>query len=286
MEDVASILLFTLPVLLGLLGRLVSTQKSTVPDIPNEVLRRYGGLTMKQKRELYSKYQSLQFVDIPEFLKPQITSIEVLERFGVCKMPGQSGQVQTSYFVCPKLPPTGTATGEEEKRYCCGPVTQQFCCSAAEFTAGVRIISPAQVVSPSVIIGASLAFLLVATLLTIIAYSRIARGLRKQSSRMQCQANSSSSYPAHRGYSSKNSLSSSHIPPSKQLISNKGISSSVEKQVEVKQTRLPNENKEALNPKQPPALRLLTGDTVPHPTKQTVSARPAKKQPYNRRSRT
>ncbi|GAA50014.1 jumonji domain-containing protein 2 [Clonorchis sinensis] len=201
-------------------------------------------------------------------------------------MPGQSGQVQTSYFVCPKLPPTGTATGEEEKRYCCGPVTQQFCCSAAEFTAGVRIISPAQVVSPSVIIGASLAFLLVATLLTIIAYSRIARGLRKQSSRMQCQANSSSGYPAHRGYSSKNSLSSSHIPPSKQLISNKGISSSVEKQVEVKQTRLPNENKEALNPKQPPALRLLTGDTVPHPTKQTVSARPAKKQPYNRRSRT
>ncbi|OON18591.1 hypothetical protein X801_05554, partial [Opisthorchis viverrini] len=273
MEDMASILLFTLPVLLGSLGRLVSTQKSMSPDIPNEVLKRYGGLTMKQKRELYSKYQSLQFVDIPEFLKPQITSIEVLERFGVCKMPEKSAQVQTGYFVCPKLPPTGTATSEE-KRYCCGPVTQQFCCSAAEFI-------PAQVVSPSVIIGASLAFLLIATLLTIIAYSRIARGLRKQSSRMQHQANSNSSYPVHRGYGSKNSFSSSHIPPSKQLISNKGISSSVEKQVEAKQTRLPerlNENKEALTPKQPPALRLLTGDSAPYPTKQTVSARPAKRQ--------
>lgn len=175
--------------------------------LPNEVLKRFGGLTSIQKQDLYNTYHSLGFVWIPEYLKSVITGVESLVKYGVCKSPPDSPYLPKPYFVCPDV--QSSVTGlleEEEKRFCCGPPSHQSCCRLSTFSTGIRVVRSALSLSPSAIIGLGLTFFLLSLWITIVVYARIARSLRVQSSSMK--------------QSSRCSLS--RFPPRKHLLSSRG----------------------------------------------------------------
>ncbi|CAL8073619.1 unnamed protein product [Calicophoron daubneyi] len=180
--------------------------------IPNEVLKRYGGLTNNQKYDLYRKFNSINFVSVPEFLKHQIGSVSDLSKFAVCKSP--TGQ----YFVCPSSQPSSPTPFEQESRYCCGFPPQQYCCTLSQFKSDIHIVQSALVISPSVVLGVSILFLMIAALITIVACARCAHGLRKQSSRLRYSI-SDLAGATHSAHLSKSSACSSHIPPRRQLLS-------------------------------------------------------------------
>ncbi|TPP55931.1 putative jumonji domain containing protein [Fasciola gigantica] len=185
--------------------------------IPSEVLRRFGGLSDKQKRDLYRQYQSFAFVNIPVFLKTQIQSIESLYKFGVCKTQPTATNIVEPYFVCPSVQPSPTVPFEEQLRYCCGAVEQQYCCSSSAFISGIRTVTSDLVISPSIVMGISLGFLLLCTLVAILAYTKIARNLRRQSTKLQHYSASGPNLGTT--YGSKSTFSTYHVPPRNQLLS-------------------------------------------------------------------
>ncbi|KAF5397565.1 hypothetical protein PHET_09205 [Paragonimus heterotremus] len=270
-------------------------QTVTISSVPSEVLKRYGGLTNKQKRALYKQFHSLNFVTIPEFLKPQIRNIEELDKFGVCKTPKGTVTSTAEYFVCPNIP-SSSAPGADEPRFCCGSIDRQYCCSSAEFLAGIRLINSALVVSPSIIIGTSLMFLLLSTLLAIFAYATIARGIRKQSTRLHQYSNFGTSRSHYDSKPSSVSLSS-HVPPRNHLISARSSdlqlhkqqkeSNNVHKQadhnnqtvaVSEKLTLKPTPSKTAPAMKSTPVpVKLFSSIPSANLTQKSVQARPARK---------
>ncbi|KAF6780114.1 hypothetical protein AHF37_00484 [Paragonimus kellicotti] len=286
----------------------------TISSVPSEVLRRYGGLTNKQKRALYKQFHSLNFVTIPEFLKPQIRNIEGLglcwlmttfsmfnkifnlDKFGVCKTPKGTVTSTAEYFVCPNVPSSSSVPGADEPRFCCGSIDRQYCCSSAEFLAGIRLINSALVVSPSIIMGTSLMFLLLSTLLAIFAYATIARGIRKQSTRLHQYSNFGTSRSHYDSKPSSVSLSS-HVPPRNHLISARSnevqlhkqqkYSNDVHKQIDRNNQTVvvsedlplkptPSKTAPAIN-STPVPVKLLSSIPNANPTQKYVQARPARK---------
>ncbi|KAA0193325.1 hypothetical protein FBUS_07651 [Fasciolopsis buskii] len=213
------------------------TQVATSGRVPSEVLQRFGGLSDKQKRDHYRSYQSLAFVKIPEFLKAQIQSIASLYKFGVCKTQPTATNVAEPYFVCPNVEPSPTVPFEEQLRYCCGSVSQQYCCSSSAFISGIRTVNSDLVISPSIVMGISLGFLLVCTLIAILAYSRIAKSIRRQSTKLQrCWAPGQNLGTI---YGSKQTFSSYHIPPRNQLLSSyEGNNTQEDKPASIESTKL------------------------------------------------
>ncbi|KAA3678675.1 uncharacterized protein DEA37_0011059 [Paragonimus westermani] len=283
-------------------------QTVTISSVPSEVLWRYGGLTNKQKRALYKHFHSLSFVTIPEFLMPQIHNVEELDKFGVCKIPKGAVVSTAEYFVCPNTPSSSLAPGADEPRFCCGSIDRQYCCSSAEFLAGIRLIkltlcslsyislSSALVVSPSIVMGTSLVFLLLSTLLAIFAYATIARRIRKQSIRLHQYSNFGTNRPHYDSKPSSVGLSS-HAPPRNHLISARSNEVQLRKQQKdsndvPKQADRNNQTmvlSEKLTLKQTPSktapvmkstpvpVKLLSSIPGANPTQQSVQARPAHK---------
>ncbi|KAF8567043.1 hypothetical protein P879_04054 [Paragonimus westermani] len=271
-------------------------QTVTISSVPSEVMKRYGGLTNKQKRALYKHFHSLSFVTIPEFLKPQIHNVEELDKFGVCKIPKGTVVSTAEYFVCPNTPSSSLAPGADEPRFCCGSIDRQYCCSSAEFLAGIRLINSALVVSPSIVMGTSLMFLLLSTLLAIFAYATIARRIRKQSIRLHQYSNFGTNRPHYDSKPSSVSLSS-HVPPRNHLISARSNEVQLRKQQKDsndvhKQADRNNQTvvvSEKLTLKQTPSktapvmestpvpVKLLSSIPGANPTQQSVQARPAHK---------
>ncbi|CAH8642933.1 unnamed protein product [Heterobilharzia americana] len=152
--------------------------------IPQDVLLRYGGISNTQKEFLYAELQSLNFVYIPNFLKPQISGVHSLYRYGVCKSLRVINGESYGYFVCPLSLNPESHSFDAELKFCCGTPPQQYCCSSSQFSSGIHIVRSDLLISPSIVIGVSIGFLLLAIFFMIYAYSRLAHGLREKSTKL------------------------------------------------------------------------------------------------------
>nr|CAH8875542.1 unnamed protein product [Trichobilharzia regenti] len=194
-------------------------------SIPQEVLLRYGGITNIQKEYLYGEFQSLDFVYIPSFLRSQISSIDSLYRYGICQSHKVIYNESYEYFVCPSVLHTKSSSFDNELRFCCGVPPQQYCCSSSQFTSGIHVIRSDLLISPSIVIGVSIGFLLLAVFMIIYTYSKLAYGFRQRSSKLFHETNCVSygpNIPRQLLHSSELPLSSdleSIEPPKKVLLS-------------------------------------------------------------------
>ncbi|CAH8569716.1 unnamed protein product, partial [Schistosoma turkestanicum] len=166
----------------------MDAQKS-IHSIPHEVLLRYGGITNDQKKNLYSEKQSLDFVYISSSLRSQISGVEHLYQYGVCQSPKSFNGENYHYFVCPISSDRELGSFKSEQRFCCGAPPQQYCCTSSQFSSRIHIVRSDLLVSPSIFIGASLAFLLFGVFCIIYVYSRLARNLRKASNKLFHETN-------------------------------------------------------------------------------------------------
>ncbi|KAH8866819.1 hypothetical protein EWB00_004207 [Schistosoma japonicum] len=194
-------------------------------SIPNEVLFRYGGITNDQKKYLHSKIQSLNFVYIPSFLRRQISSFEPLYQYGVCQSPREINGETYEYFICPMSLNAVSTSFEGEQRFCCGSPPQQYCCTSTQFSSGIQIVRSDLLISPSIVIGVSVTFLLFGVFCIVYAYSRLARNLRKTSNilfyELNCNmfASSALHQPVHSIELTVPPESQSNEPPKKRLLS-------------------------------------------------------------------
>ncbi|KAK4474588.1 hypothetical protein MN116_001727 [Schistosoma mekongi] len=194
-------------------------------SIPKEVLLRYGGITNDQKKYLHSKMQSLNFVYIPSFLRRQISSFEPLYQYGVCQSPREVDGETYEYFLCPMSSNDVSSSFEREQRFCCGSPPQQYCCTSTQFSSGIHIVRSDLLISPSIVIGASVTFLLFGVFFIVYAYSKLARNLRKTSNtlfhELNCGMFASSALhkPVHSIELTVPSDSQSNEPPKKRLLS-------------------------------------------------------------------
>ncbi|CAH8874623.1 unnamed protein product [Trichobilharzia szidati] len=142
-----------------------------------------------QKEYLYSELQSLDFVYIPSFLRSQISGIDSLYRYGVCQSHKVINNESYEYFVCPSVLHTKSSSFDNELRFCCGVPPQQYCCSSSQFASGIHVVRSDLLISPSIVIGAGIGFLLLAVFIIIYTYSKLAYGFRQRSSKLFHETN-------------------------------------------------------------------------------------------------
>ncbi|CAH8663475.1 unnamed protein product [Dicrocoelium dendriticum] len=238
--------------------------------LPSEVLKRFGGLTSIQKQDLYN-HQSLDFVWIPEYLKAQVTGVDSLEKYGICKSPNSSN-LPKPYFVCPDVQSSSTGLLDVE-RFCCGPPSHQTCCRLSTFSSTLAL-------SPSIIIGLGLTFLLLSILITIVAYARIARALRKESSAIKLSFRRSSSQVPPRKHLLSSSDTYSYVKSNShdELIGYSGLS-------KYQQGSVDQSGQFTAAAEKPLALRALGINYGPDPPASNHSVQAARKMDHKRASK-